>query len=340
MKQKLKKTAWHHYLLFCFLALVLFFACRKVEITSTSISTEEKFFSNHPTSDSKLNAIINYVKRQNDKKHFVNKVVDQIGYPYWDKSLVLNSNSKTMKGKSDSGINVFVIPFVRDNQNAVNACLQVLTTATDTTIKYLCDWQYRDTVSAGIGARQQTLLLMQLDKQVFGSRVYKIKDSSCIGLSDSGRVIRYLKLNNSQMNRSISNPINGKTNSLSILTIEHCVMIDDAPLETNDGWITGQGELYTFGVENCWYEYYFFETGGGGSGTGGDENGGEGGGDDGTPPPCNGSGGRTNKVTNPCEPGWIPLDDDETSTALPMWIIDSLQTPCFITALRKISSGL
>ncbi len=96
MKQKLKKTAWHHYLLFCFLTLVLFFACRKVEITSTSISTEEKFFSNHPTSDSKLNAIINYVKRQNDKKHFVNKVVDQIGYPYWDKSLVLNSNSKTL----------------------------------------------------------------------------------------------------------------------------------------------------------------------------------------------------------------------------------------------------
>jgi hypothetical protein len=96
------------------------------------------------------------------------------------------------KGPSEDSEKIVFIPFVRDEQHVVNATLRIIMTPKDTTFKLLYDWQYKDTVATGMGKRGLALLLMSLDKNVFGNRLFLITDSSLFG--DSDRRAKYIRL--------------------------------------------------------------------------------------------------------------------------------------------------
>lgn len=71
-----------------FLTLLVYSACRK---TDQSIlqpkqphkhsAIEERFFNTNRTSDPTEKALVDYIKRRNDKEKFVEQTVKQIGFP-------------------------------------------------------------------------------------------------------------------------------------------------------------------------------------------------------------------------------------------------------------------
>ena len=331
------------------IALLTYIACRKIDrqqITEKNVSAiEEKFFNSHRSNDPTEKALVDFIKSKNDKEHFVEKTVSQIGYPYWDKAIILKTAAGSTKGATES-TNIVYVPFVRDTEHVVNASLIIRTIPGDTTFRYLCDWQYRDTGTTGISARSQSLLLMTLDKNVFGERLYKITDTAAFGNDSVNRSIRYVNINSSATSRAARQGAVSKTQIWIQITYCYSFWVDQY-----------QGQLHSCapGASNCneyvletdceTYSYWANESGGGGTGGGtggGNGNGSGGGGGNGsgsgsTPPTCGGVPVSRGMVQQ-CEPGWVPNLGGGTPLANQN-IIDSLQGyPCAQGILAQLPS--
>jgi hypothetical protein len=176
-----------------------YISCRKVDFKNGTLSDsnrpilsiESKFFTSYRSTDPVEKIIVDFIGRQNSKTHFVEKVVNQIGFPRWNKMMkqgnLFNSVSKvTVSSVGDNGSSktpdVYYIPFVRDSQNFVNASLVVKISPTDTTMNYLCDWQYTNKVhgspSVDTTAESYALFFMLLDHHTLGNTQYDLIDTS------------------------------------------------------------------------------------------------------------------------------------------------------------------
>jgi len=293
--------------------------------TGNSVNaTEQKIFNTHRTADASEKAIVEYMKRQNDKLHFVAQTVRQIGYPRWDKAMAISKTDASVNGRGQTAdsANIYYVPFVRDSQNYVNASLIVKTNPADTSFSYLCDWQYHNRINGAMTlnttAENLAVLFMLHDKDVFGYNRFEIIDSSLfsnypIQPTATGREIR---ITNSSGFRKQNNRT--ATAILVCYYTYHCGTVswcndnggcDYMNCPTGKCRVTG---------EEC--EYYDEPpSGGGGGGTGGGSGGGSGGsgggsgggGGGGTPPECGEPlqplAGRINvMVMDPCGPGWVP----------------------------------
>jgi hypothetical protein len=174
-----------------FFFVVFLFSCRK-EQAGVSIPPEiiaERFFNEHRTNSTEEKQLIDYLSRLNAKKGFITKTVERIGFPRWDKlvkySFLSNSsgrvatNSTVSTGGQDSATN-YIIPFVRDTENHVNAAMFIKTDKGDTTISYLCDWQYTKyrTATSTALAEDMAVFFMFLDRQVNGYDEFEIIDTT------------------------------------------------------------------------------------------------------------------------------------------------------------------
>jgi hypothetical protein len=162
-----------------------YMACRKTDRQPESPGREEieeKFFGSRPPGSSLIQTTIDYLRRQNDRLHFVEKTVKQIGMPYWDKAIVIKIASPNIPGGKDS-TDVVYIPFVRETQNFVNASMIVNLMPGDSSFNYMCDWQYKNYAhglfeDSKITAEGIALTIMTLDKKVFGHRSYTLLDNT------------------------------------------------------------------------------------------------------------------------------------------------------------------
>lgn len=302
------------------LATVVYAACRKVDMPSSKkvVETLEqkqaKFFGTHLSSNPHIQALTGFMKRQDLKYNFVDKTVNQIGYPRWDKSLIASGTSRSSGGRGATGdsSNIVFIPFVRDSQNVVNAALLITTTPSDTAFRYLCDWQYYDSSATGLSGKELSLLLMQLDKNIFGERLYKITDSAAFG--GVGPATKYVRINSTSATIGQKNEY-GRTSDYYVwVTTETCYSgYQLIPL--NEGQVVGcppgpDCPFYTFET-NCEFNSYLvlIVTGGGtGGGSGGSSGGGgTGGGGSGNPPNCQPTAVRGANANPNCDPGWQPV---------------------------------
>lgn len=299
------------------LALLTYSACRKTDQSPEqskeppkNSAVEERFFNSNRTTDPTEKALVDFIKRKNDKEKFVEKTVAQIGYPRWDKAVSTSSRSKIMgRGNSDSSLATYYVPFVRDSQNYVNASMIIKTYPSDTTFSYKCDWQYSELQnnpnSYADSAEYYAIFFMVLDKTVFGYTEFEITDTTLFRHNNHKPL--KIKLDSLQ--------IGGRNNLLE--PIEFCqqttISWQDCPWNnTTCGGPGGSCDncyLCTSSVSwtYCWTEW--IETGGGGGtggtgGTGGGGGTGSGGGT--TPPPCGGPIASRNQVQQGCEPGWNP----------------------------------
>lgn len=69
-------------------------SCRKTdkgpnEVKDPGVNSfiEERFFNTNRTENPVEKSLVNFIKKRNDKEHFVVATVKQIGYPRWDKAL-------------------------------------------------------------------------------------------------------------------------------------------------------------------------------------------------------------------------------------------------------------
>jgi hypothetical protein len=292
--------------------LLVYISCRKVDRQPDkpiNTSVESKFFNSHRSSDPLETSLVGFLKRENDKKHFVEPTIKQIGFPYWDKGIKVAAKSRRHgRGASDSAFVVYV-PFVRDSQNYVNASLAIHIEPGDTTFSYLCDWQYsglyNTATSVSDTAEQFAIFLMALDKSVFGHNKFSIVDSNLFR-NGSNRTY-YITLSDSA---SANN--SGRNNILT--PIEVCQVgtmywFEECPYPYSDECINGCDHCilcltpheYTF----CWDEYVDDGSGGGGGGNPPSGGGGGGTGGGSTPPPCPGGTAR-GATYYECQPGWNP----------------------------------
>jgi hypothetical protein len=338
-----------------FLILVLM-TCRKTDFKQaeqpySSTALDEIFFNYRPPSTPLIVGLRDYVRRENNKYGFVKTVVDRIGFPYWDKALTYTIARASLRdrGLLDS-FDLAYIPFVRDSQTRVNAALIIKAPKFpngDTTVQYICDWQYDEfsfnTVSDTLWNSIDVFnIFVTLDHNVFGTTEFQILDSKLISDADSIAIVNlgnvfdsiriYYNLDTSAYEQS------GRV----FMPVEECnpfaICIEECELEAR-GSGDRKAALKSHGTccatvlwgEVCstvWVNIGGSTDGGGHEGPG---EGGPGGGFGGgwTPPECDHGLGRS---FDPCSIGWIGTPVGSASTMPPI-ILLNVTNPCLISVI-------
>lgn len=241
---------------------------------------QSRFFEAHSTSDPYVLAAKGFLKNRNEKFDFTGIYAERIGFPYWDKAIVMKNNSA-------SGEQVLVfIPFVRDKEETVNSSLLVRIAGTDTSFKMVYASRYSTSTAKGDDGRLSAIILMSLNKNVFGYERFRITDSTVFkGL---GKNVAFVNLPSGQAGQSGS-----LTGRMVYYTVEICYEIE---VPRNNGYVDGGCPPdapcpQTESAIRCdTYSGWYDDGGGGGDGDGGStptNPGGGGGGGGGNPPPPN-----------------------------------------------------
>jgi hypothetical protein len=310
----------------CIIGIIIINACRKVDgvgdYKSINLVLVSRFFKEHTSANLIVQAANGFVRRENEKYHFAEEVIKRVGYPYWDKSMIRKTASKSGRGNSGDSSTLVYIPFVKDSMNTIDASLIIGFSADDTTFAWLCDWQYKElSYTSGMPNNQSAegiaLFFMVMDSYTFGHTKFNITDSNLFSdghiYYEHGRSIGLLQA--SQDNRV------GRSNvqNLEVCAFYyHCGTPNESVCNDEDGcdfMNCPTDQCFLVDVEFCddsWPEGGGAGggTGSGGSGTGGGGTGGGGSGGGGgggwIPPQCTGGISRSALEDNNCTPGWQP----------------------------------
>jgi hypothetical protein len=276
---------------FCFNQSCKKFDSLKEENQTNQISYTEKFFNNNRTKDKREIAIVDYLKRVNEKENFINKTVTQIGFPRWDKTIYTKKNNANSILTTNDSLGTYYIPFVRDSQNYVNAAIIIEVNPSDTSFQFKCDWQYTQMQnspnSVQDSAENLAVFFMKLDYSVFRNKKFSITDHNLFKKNNKNAL--FVELDTTTQN-----------SGNNLFDVEGCSLVtiswNDCPYPT-DHCSGSNGSC-----DGCWRctssISYTYCTGGGGGGTSGGGPPGNGGP---TGPPSggpNGSGGNGG--------GWTP----------------------------------
>jgi hypothetical protein len=322
-------------------SLLLLFSCRKsddntVSTTQETNIVEQKFFNQHLSVQPLVHELLTIMKRENAKINFVEKIVNNVGFPIWNKSLVYKLPTSGGRGNSGDSAQFCLLPFVRDSANLVNSLLIFKVTNSDTSFVWQCDWQYGDTTNLGLSKAQTMALLLRSDNEVFGVRGYNVNDSSILG-----QRVANLKINSIG---GVQNNTSGRTEDW-IQWIQVCTQ----GYVPQNGWLTGCApgtacNPYVLVTLDCVSIPVLMLDGSNGSTTSWTPttittNGSGSGATSWTPPnnPCSGPvGGNRGSIYENCTPGWVPI---LISIQLPPYILNNLTKPCLIQTLNKLSAG-
>ncbi len=285
-------------------------SCKKFYSVEDNISTvikQEDFFKVPATTDSKVKAVADYLSTQNNRLNFVEKTITQVGFPVWDKIMYRQGRvGIASRGGGEKAPDVYYIPFVRENENYVNALMVVHAGQEDTVFSWRCDWQYQN-LSRGQTAATDTAgmyasLFLNMNNFVFGHTQFELTDTSLF--SYNGKASYYAKVS----------PADSGNSFLQVVT--YCTTITTGQFTEcpapNSNQCRNGCDLCRFCVPNtstttsCWETLE--DDGGAFPSTGGEGTSGSGG--SGTTPTCSG-GGSLRFVTDPCGSGWIPMDEEE-----------------------------
>ena len=309
-------------LIFGFLlaALAVYASCRKIDISDekekelTLEQKQIKFYSSHSSSNPYVKALNDYLQRLNVKSDFVEKTINSVGYPIWNKALVSKTGYLGGRGMEDS-VTYLYIPFSRENENIVNASLIIRTTPSDTTTDWVCDWQYRDkprgSKSLPGTAENMAVFFMRLHHATFGDSIFVITDSTLFSGWGTWNVReRRAKIKpNSTGGRGNDQPVYECIDFYECGTPDWCYTHGGCDYLNCPTYQCFLIESYCSCESNCSGGSGGTGGAGGGNGTGGGGSGTGGGG--GTPPPpeCQPVANKGNNVTPPgegCPPGWFP----------------------------------
>ncbi len=86
----------NHLLLFGLIVALftLYIACRKTDLAKEKEAKvdvkqiQHKFYYSHPAADPHIKALVAYLQRKNSSSDFVEKTIQRVGYPIWNKSQI------------------------------------------------------------------------------------------------------------------------------------------------------------------------------------------------------------------------------------------------------------
>jgi hypothetical protein len=137
---------------FCIVMItgLLIHSCRRIqreELPEVKVNTvKEKFFDVPATVDPIIKALADKIRRQNDQYNFVDELVKRVGFPKWDKSLIVtNEGSRTAVARvMDDSTALVYIPFAIDSLGLVKATLLIQVSPSDSIFRLINDWEYRN----------------------------------------------------------------------------------------------------------------------------------------------------------------------------------------------------
>ena len=93
-----------------FLVLTVYSACRKIDYAEKKENKDigSRFFSAYPTFDKSVLAVQGFMKRQEIKYAFVDKMVERIGLPRWDKAMMFTDGNGQIYQRSATGDSVLL----------------------------------------------------------------------------------------------------------------------------------------------------------------------------------------------------------------------------------------
>jgi hypothetical protein len=148
--------------------------------------------------------VVDKIRRQNEASPFLNEFIRKQGFAVWDKTTVKHvANSVAIKASRTAGdsAELVIIPLVRANENHVHGALACTVIDDSVTIRLLdgskYNWYSQHPEIIGNNGEQLSLMLMQLDKTVFGHELFKITDPTAFG-PKTGKKPRYIKLLSTQ----------------------------------------------------------------------------------------------------------------------------------------------
>jgi len=299
---------------FTLLAITLsIISCKKFDQSAKERSMDQKeikFFSNHASTDPLIKSVLQFVKHENEKYHFVGNLIKKIGYPYWDKSIVIRRDGSNGRRFSDS-VNTVFIPFALDSGNIVNTTLIVRTSPSDTNFHFVADWQYAHrpygAPTADSTAENMALLFMLEDKNVFGYNRFTITDPSLFGTfpDSSGSDGREIRFSSSNSRTALEYEVEVCFNSYVCPWPDWCSQHGGCDYMN---CISAINPCHLI-VSVCWTYIYDDDDGWSTGGYGGPEGGGTGGSGAGwnswDPPHCEEPTGRST-IYEECGPGWTP----------------------------------
>jgi len=363
------------YVIFCLLFCVIFWSiesCKKTDSLvsaskkETIVETPENFFNLPENASPVLKRIAKELERQNKSKEFIKAFIAKEGFPVWGKSRIerqrKNSTISDFDGDGLEDTTVY-IPLVVSADHYVTGFLKA-TVDDSVDIKIFRQNDYANfpfktpqSSTSVTTAEEFALRMMSMDRDVFGSTTFKLKDkrmfNNSTDYSDTGSIQRFVTLNDSSEKESFAD---GTT--ISKYQYEVCWSIDivyyicGSSFSGSGNNTTSECGYYTGVLTNC----TTYETGGGSGSSGG---GNPGGGNPGSgtwpfPPSGGGSGGA------PCEEfgasitnSFVPIECNTSgnnpwpSGNLDTWldniwltynVKDSTGDPCIRKALDTLKS--
>lgn len=275
-------------------AAFLVSSCEKRDAQATitsSVSTDQKFFTSHKPVTPEAMAVQQYLYRLNARRSVALNLVQKAGIPYWDKVLTfkdvkLNSGGR---GTAEETATIVHIPFVPENGDMVTASLIVKMSDTDTSLRLISgsdygNYGFEDTNGNNWTARDVFNILTRLDNAVFDRRAYKVNDGRIFG-----------KQKNDKLLVTVNPDAGSPSRTEQFVTINVCTSNTVCVIGGEPG--TGSGVCSTY--VHCTAYYIEIPDDGSGGGSGGGTGGGPTGGGGGTGGTGGGLGG-----------GWIPWEDD------------------------------
>lgn len=153
----------------------------KVDIQKGDITPNvARFFALPASAPLSVKRVANELKRQNERKGFITNIIAKEGYAIWEHSLVRPVNSATAARGGRSSDTVVIVPLVLSDTRYVNSFILAILNGTTRLHLFRGD-QYTNhrfgTLNTdSITAEKLSILIMLLDKEVFGYDQFLITD--------------------------------------------------------------------------------------------------------------------------------------------------------------------
>ncbi|HEX2848130.1 MAG TPA: hypothetical protein VHN59_16415 [Chitinophagaceae bacterium] len=287
-----------------------------------------RFFSDHLPVEPLSHAIRKFVIREDQRFHFSEEYSGKIGIPRWDKIINIYSRKKAGINYENASYDstISYIPFVKDSQFQVNACLIIKTMNNDTSFRILYQNEYDD---FGLDkARNIFHLFASMENRVFGTEKFSITDDRLLTNTERAEITNAgLGQDDIAVTYTLKRKA-GTQNTKRAVAIEQCYLITyciqyglkpfkAGPLNQHLSVNNTDEPCISWGsYTECWTEWIDIPDGWGYVPDIGIEpnNGGDGSGGSGSnwplpfdPTPC-----KSGRLTSACEGnGWEPLTPDQ-----------------------------
>jgi hypothetical protein len=174
----------------------IFYACRKTQEPGTGTKPpkpKEHFFEIPEITDSTVAAIAQTVRRQDEERHLVDKLIDKAGYPLWDKARI--------SSKDQSNEKQIFIPFVQEGKKQTRAMLIVKLKDKDTSFSLLYNsnaayFPFKSTKPGSWNAKDIFHAFLAFDNAIFGHTKFTVRNGRFVDdTTGSSHTIEILPLN-------------------------------------------------------------------------------------------------------------------------------------------------